>query len=48
MAFGSERELEYQRSLASRLGFIKPDENQQPDAIVNELMKVLSGLIKSI
>jgi four helix bundle protein len=48
MAFGSGRDLEYQLSLASRLGYIKPDESQQLDAIGNELMKVLSCLIKSI
>ena len=48
IAFGSGRELEYQLSLATRLGYIDPDESQQLDAIVNELMKVLSGLIKSL
>ena len=47
IAFGSGRELEYQLSLATRLGYINQDEIQQLDAIVNELMKVLSGLIKS-
>jgi hypothetical protein len=35
-------------SLATRLGHINQDESQQLDTIVNELMKVLSGLIKSI
>jgi four helix bundle protein len=48
IAFGSGRELEYQLSLATRLGYIDPGESQQLDAIVNELMKVLSGLIKSL
>jgi four helix bundle protein len=47
IAFGSGRELEYQLSLATRLGYINQDESQQLDAIVNELMKVLSGPIKS-
>jgi len=47
IAFGSGRELEYQLSLATRLGYIDQGESQQLDAIVNELMKVLSGLIKS-
>jgi four helix bundle protein len=48
IAFGSGRELEYQLSLATRLGYIDPGESQQLDAIVNELMKVLGGLIKSL
>ena len=48
MAFGSGRELEYQLSLATRLGYINQDESQQLDTIVNELMKVLSGLIRSL
>jgi four helix bundle protein len=48
IAFGSGRELEYQLSLATRLGYIDPGESQQLDAIVNELMKVLSGLVKSL
>ena len=47
IAFGSGRELEYQLSLATCLGYIDQGESQQLDAIVNELMKVLSGLIKS-
>jgi four helix bundle protein len=48
IAFGSGRELEYQLSLATRLGYIPQGESQKPDAIVNELMKVLSGLIRSL
>ena len=48
MAFGSGRQLEYQMSLATRLGYINKTESQQLDSIVNELMKVLSGLIKSL
>lgn len=47
IAFGSGRELEYQLSLATRLGYINQNESQKLDVIVNELMKVLSGLIKS-
>lgn len=47
IAFGSGRELEYQLSLATRLGYINQSESQRLDSIVNELMKVLSGLIKS-
>ena len=47
MAFGSGRELEYQLSLASRLGYISHDDYSRIDSVVNELMKVLSGLIKS-
>jgi four helix bundle protein len=47
MAFGSGRELEYQLSLATRLGYFNQGESQQLDVIVNELMKVLSGLIRS-
>lgn len=48
IAFGSGREIEYQLSLATRLGYVNRDESQQLDKIVNELMRVLSGLIKSI
>ena len=47
MAFGSGRELEYQLSFATRLGYISNDEYEKIDSVVNELMKVLSGLIKS-
>ncbi|XZE46914.1 four helix bundle protein [Pirellulaceae bacterium SH467] len=47
IAFGSGRELEYQLSLATRLGYVNQSESQRLDSIVNELMKVLSGLIKS-
>ncbi len=47
IAFGSGRELEYQLSLATRLEYINQSESQKLDVIVNELMKVLSGLIKS-
>jgi four helix bundle protein len=47
IAFGSGRELEYQLSLATRLDYINESNSQKLDAIVNELMKVLSGLIKS-
>lgn len=48
IAFGSGREIEYQLSLATRLGYVNRDESQQLDKIINELMRVLSGLIKSI
>jgi len=46
IAYGSARELEYQLSLASRLGFI-PAESLLPGKST-ELSKILNGLIRSI
>lgn len=48
IAYGSARELEYQISLASRLGYINSETNQALSKKSNEVSKVLSGLIRSI
>ncbi len=49
IASGSLRELQYQASLASRLGYL-PSESQllEDDSILFEAGKVLHGLIRSI
>ena len=46
IAYGSARELEYQISLALRLGFLA-EESELP-ALATETSKVLSGLIRSL
>jgi four helix bundle protein len=48
IAYGSCRELEYQVSLASRLGFIKEDIQSSLAAACEETSKVLNGLIRSL
>jgi four helix bundle protein len=47
IAFGSGRELAYQVSLASRLQHMPEEDSQRLESIANEMLKVLSGLIKS-
>lgn len=46
MAHGSVRELEYQISLAQRLGYLSVDSELTP--LVVETAKVLNGLIRSL
>jgi four helix bundle protein len=48
IAFGSVQELEYQLSLARRLGFLKLTDGAAVSAIAAETSKVLSGLIRSL
>lgn len=48
MAYGSARELEYQISLASRLGFLAEDDQQILSPAVVETCKVLNGLLRSL
>jgi four helix bundle protein len=48
MAFGSVRELDYQISLASRLGFLKTPSSDEVAALAQETSKVLGGLIRSL
>ena len=48
IAFGSLRELMYQFSLASRLGYIAPSSATNIDATLSETERVLSALIRSL
>jgi four helix bundle protein len=48
IAYGSARELEYQVSLAFRLGYINSETNQALSESSKEVLKVLNGLIRSI
>lgn len=48
MAYGSVRELEYQVSLAHRLGYLKPGAFESVHAAVVETGKVLCGLIRAL
>lgn len=48
MAYGSARELEYQASLAHRLGYLGQAEHESLQALCIETSKVLSGLIRSL
>jgi four helix bundle protein len=48
IAFGSVRELEYQLSLATRLGFIDAATSDPVAMIAQETSKVLGGLIRSL
>ncbi len=48
MAYGSAREVEYQLSLAHRLGFANTDEIAVVEAQAVETCKVLNGLLRSL
>ncbi len=48
MAYGSAREVEYQLSLAHRLGFLPADKHREVRSIAVETSKVLNGLIRSL
>ena len=47
MAYGSAREVEYQISLAHRLGYLPPDAFNTLNTNCEETAKVLNGLIRS-
>ena len=47
MAYGSAREVEYQISLAHRLGYLAPEGFSSLNAKCEETAKVLNGLIRS-
>jgi len=48
IAFGSSRELQYQASLAMRLGFMPPDQHRKLDDACDETSRVLNGLINAL
>ena len=48
MAYGSVREVEYQVSLASRLGYLKSGTHGPLKTSCEEAAKVLNGLIRSL
>ncbi len=48
IAFGSVRELDYQISLATRLGFLSNSNSEVVTSIAQETSKVLGGLIRSL
>ncbi|MFH0795068.1 MAG: four helix bundle protein [bacterium] len=48
VAYGSAREVEYQASLAHRLGYLSNDQFNALSAKCEETAKVLNGLIRSL
>ena len=48
MAMGSAREVEYQLSLASRLGYLPNDQATKLIEQANETSRVLAGLLRSL
>ena len=48
IAYGSAREVEYQLSLAKRLGFLSAEEHREATSHAVETSKVLNGLIRSL
>ncbi len=48
MAYGSAREVEYQVSLACRLGYLSKTEIQDLDPLCCETSKVLNGLVRAL
>ena len=48
IAYGSSRELAYQLSIATRLGYLEPEMAQQVESLSIETSKVLNGLIRSL
>jgi four helix bundle protein len=48
MAFGSAREVEYQVSIAARLGYFRADDEAEVTGLADETAKVLAGLLRSL
>ena len=48
LAFSSARELEYQLSLARRLEYLTDSDAESLNALMEESLRVLSGLIRSL
>ncbi len=47
-AYGSARELEYQVSLAHKLGYLDAEAHERLAELCTETCKVLNGLIRSL
>ena len=48
IAYGSSRELQYQLSLAHKLGYVKDEGHERLRALCEETSKVLNGLVRSL
>ncbi|MDI6449501.1 four helix bundle protein [Anaerobaca lacustris] len=48
IAYGSAREVEYQLSLASRLGYLHPQDYGSLRGLSTELSKVVNGLLRAL
>jgi four helix bundle protein len=48
VAYGSVCEVEYQLSLASRLGYLEHAKSREATTLANEAGRVLNGLIRSL
>lgn len=48
IAAGSANELEYHLLLSRDLGYLQPDAHSRLDEQVNEIQRMLSGLIRTI
>jgi len=48
MAFGSAREVQYQLTIAARLGYLPPDVAAKLSQQADETSKVLAGLLRSL
>jgi len=48
IAYASSREIEYQLSLAARLGYLDADAHRELSALCIETSKVLAGLLRAL
>jgi four helix bundle protein len=48
MAYSSSRELQYQLSLARRLGYLPAEQAEELESTATETAKVLNGLIRAL
>ena len=48
IAYGSARELQYQASIASRLGYLNANRSRKLEEMCKETSKVLNALIRSL
>lgn len=48
IAYASSREIEYQLSLAARLGYLEADAHHEVNGLCVETSKVISGLLRSL